>query len=123
MYDDLHFYVWLFLQYSLLFFFRQTDFLPTISWQTDFRQSELLTLTYHNLSSHGCMVAELEVGFHGSRLVFMVFHSSSWFSWFFIVPLGFHGFSWFQVGFRGFSWFQVGFHGFSWLQVGFHGFS
>ena len=55
---------------NLLFFFRQTDFSQTISWQSDHwlwpttiwqsdsRQSELLTLTHHNLTSHGCMAAE-----------------------------------------------------------------
>merc|ERR1711952_559642 len=54
-----------------------------------------------------------QVGFHGSRSVFMIFDSSrlvfhglDWFSWFFVVPgwffmvwIVFHGFSWFQVGF------------------------
>ena len=41
-------------------------------------------------------------GFHGFRLVFMVFHGSR---------LVFHGS---RLNFHDFSCFQVGFHGFSW---------
>ena len=54
--------------------------------------------------------------FHGSRLVFMVSHGSRSISCFFMVP------GWYFMVPGRFSWVfmvQVGFHGFSFFQVGF----